>query len=213
MSGTNLQVGAYGWLHQSWQGSFYPDDLPQEWYLDFYSNEFNTVMIPADYWQAGTGYDCTAWLQGIHDDFRFYVEFPAALSGNKRELALFEQQLRCLQGVLSGVVVTQQLPGSEVVIQALQAAVEQTVLFSNTSLKGLDCQPLWQPSAAPKGIAQLAIFEDDLRNLRATRQQIDAFIAAGSNHQALDTAIVVRHEALNAESLRKLRSVIEIMGL
>ena len=48
-----ILIGAYGWRHQGWQDAFYPDDLPQDWQLGYYSNEFPVVMIPAAYWQQG----------------------------------------------------------------------------------------------------------------------------------------------------------------
>ncbi|VAW50835.1 hypothetical protein MNBD_GAMMA06-453, partial [hydrothermal vent metagenome] len=47
--------GAYGWRQKHWSNSFYPEDLPAEddWRLTYYSNEFDVVLVPADYWQAG----------------------------------------------------------------------------------------------------------------------------------------------------------------
>jgi len=48
-----INLGAYGWRHGRWSGTFYPDDLPmaddEDWRLAYYSNEFNAVMVPADY--------------------------------------------------------------------------------------------------------------------------------------------------------------------
>lgn len=40
-----LLIGALGWQHEAWQESFYPDDLPPEWRLGYYSNEFPLAAI------------------------------------------------------------------------------------------------------------------------------------------------------------------------
>ena len=45
MSDKNITVGSYGWRHPHWRGSFYPEDLPEDWQLSYYSNEFSVVMV------------------------------------------------------------------------------------------------------------------------------------------------------------------------
>ena len=45
-----MYIGAYGWEHQQWQGSFYEPGLPDDWHLTFYAKRFNTVLVPYDYW-------------------------------------------------------------------------------------------------------------------------------------------------------------------
>ena len=48
-----MNLGAYGWRHKHWSNTFYPEDLPvdadDDWRLAYYSNEFNAVLVPADY--------------------------------------------------------------------------------------------------------------------------------------------------------------------
>jgi len=43
-------IGACGWRHPQWDTSFYPEDLPPEWQLAYYGNEYPVVLIPAGYW-------------------------------------------------------------------------------------------------------------------------------------------------------------------
>ena len=57
MSGTetgqqygDLIVGARGYLHSHWQDVFYPDDIPEEWRLGFFANEFNALLVPWSQW-------------------------------------------------------------------------------------------------------------------------------------------------------------------
>lgn len=69
-------VGAWGWRHPEWlQDVFYPDDLPSDWQLSYYSNEFDLVVVPAAYWSA-QGYGDEDWLDEVEEDFVFYIDWP-----------------------------------------------------------------------------------------------------------------------------------------
>ncbi|MBE9567519.1 MAG: DUF72 domain-containing protein [Proteobacteria bacterium] len=153
----NMQVGAYGWLHPSWQVAFYPEDLPQDWMLSYYSNELNTVMVPADYWYEGSGFDCESWLNDIHDDFSFYVECPEQLLVSEANIdtlltdgsgfSVFFRQMESLRQHLAGVVITgiqSEYSGSNpVALAKLQAISGLTDLFSYNEFQGAPCRAIW----------------------------------------------------------------------
>ena len=47
-----ILIGAAGWQHKEWGSEvFYPEDLPEDWYLSFYANEFPVVLLPFECWQ------------------------------------------------------------------------------------------------------------------------------------------------------------------
>lgn len=48
----NLVVGTYGWQTPVVSSEFYPEDLPAEWQLDYYSNFSNLVVVPQEYWMS-----------------------------------------------------------------------------------------------------------------------------------------------------------------
>jgi len=66
-----IRVGACGWDQTHWQGSFFPDDLPDDWRLSYYANEFSTVLVPEYEWKAAD-VDFEQWAEDVPDDFRFY---------------------------------------------------------------------------------------------------------------------------------------------
>jgi len=71
-----VDIAAYGWEHPEWDGVFYPEDMPGEWRLDFYCNEFRAIVIPAEKW---AGSDCDPldeWVGALGDDTRVYLELP-----------------------------------------------------------------------------------------------------------------------------------------
>ncbi len=75
MKDYRVLIGTYGWQHAQWQGGFYPEDLPADWQLAYYSNEFPVVLLPAAYWQQA-GVDVVGWLTESNDTLRFIVEWP-----------------------------------------------------------------------------------------------------------------------------------------
>lgn len=40
-----ILIGSLGWQHDGWQDDYYPQDLPSEWRLGYYSNEFPLAVI------------------------------------------------------------------------------------------------------------------------------------------------------------------------
>jgi len=46
-----ILIGTTSWKYAEWGNEvFYPEDLPEDWYLSFYSNEFPVALVPAQQW-------------------------------------------------------------------------------------------------------------------------------------------------------------------
>ena len=73
-------VGAAGWQHPAWHGSFYPDDLPEDWQLSYYNTRFQAVYLPAAIWQAASEATWGQWLFDTQDGFYFVLEAGATAS-------------------------------------------------------------------------------------------------------------------------------------
>ena len=69
-----LLIGAKGWNHENWQGQFYPDDIPDDWRLTYYANEFQTVLVPESDWVNSDNDSIEQWLDDTDDSFVFYFE-------------------------------------------------------------------------------------------------------------------------------------------
>lgn len=48
----NLAVGSYGWQLDRIASDFYPEDLPEDWQLDYYCNFSNLVVVPQSIWSS-----------------------------------------------------------------------------------------------------------------------------------------------------------------
>lgn len=71
-----MDIAAYGWDHPEWEGSFYPEDLPEDWRLDFYCNEFHAIVVPSSVWAGEHSAGPRQWASGLGEQTRVYLELP-----------------------------------------------------------------------------------------------------------------------------------------
>ncbi|MES2369146.1 MAG: hypothetical protein V4554_06605 [Pseudomonadota bacterium] len=62
------------WNRPDWRGSFYPEDLPDDWMLSYYNTQFQAVYLPAVMWQAASDAIWAQWLGDTQDGFCFVLE-------------------------------------------------------------------------------------------------------------------------------------------
>lgn len=94
----NLRVGAQGWQRKTWEGSFYPEEMPDDWQLDFYSNQFDCVLIPSVEWLNWTDEDIQEMNDALAGEaFAFYFRIDALLD------AVAQQQLIKIQIEMDGL--------------------------------------------------------------------------------------------------------------
>ncbi len=67
-----LLLLSYGWDYGGWS-DFYPDDLPDEWRLTYYANEYRGVLVPQERWSRLE--DVEQWRDDVHGGFRFVLEY------------------------------------------------------------------------------------------------------------------------------------------
>ena len=88
-------VAARGWEHPAWSGIFYPEDIPAEWRLTYYANEFPAVVVPASAWGADPAAQARQWYADTPEGFGFLLEGtpPAGV-----EAALAERLVAAIGG-------------------------------------------------------------------------------------------------------------------
>ena len=165
----NLQVGTYGWQHESWLDGFYPEDLPADWQLDYFSNAFRLVLVPQSVWGAWSDDELEAVQEAVEAPFYFYFAVEASLDA--KLLQRLEEIVLVLKPQASGVVLW-----SEVFFDQTElAGLPVTLISTHYRLPGW-CwfyQGLWmsgQPLAYistltldPK--AQVALLKDFMQSL------------------------------------------------
>lgn len=71
-----LYLAACGWTDTPWAQGFYPPDLPPEWRLDFYANEFSAVVVPAPLPDPRA---VAEWVGQVSGRFSFLLEAGARM--------------------------------------------------------------------------------------------------------------------------------------
>ena len=187
---TGLRVGARGWFHAAWQESFYPEDLPEDWQLSYYANEFSTVLVPADYWSR-YNMDAEQLLDDVSEDFVFYLECPR----DDAELPEFFQHCEMLGQQLGGIFVDQAIEFQGVY-----------PLYCRHEDGGCE-QIIWQPgNHADSGVAELRLHGADLKKQRVWLEQFR------QDSQGELKALLVS-EDVAAKQLQELKTLAELLGL
>ncbi|WP_428609357.1 hypothetical protein [Sedimenticola sp.] len=99
-----LIVGAVAWEHPEWCDQFYPDDLPPEWRLTYYANEFPQLLLPAAVWMAGRTEQFCDWRDDVPDGFRFVLDVTGLDMDDGRALTPLQRGVSALGERLAGVV-------------------------------------------------------------------------------------------------------------
>lgn len=91
---TSVTLAAYGWMPKDWAQRFYPEDLPSNWQMVYYSNDFNEVLVPASAWESGA---LVADWSVLPAGFELYLEITTALL----ESAHWAQVRECIEQTLA----------------------------------------------------------------------------------------------------------------
>lgn len=123
-----IYVGCSGWSYSSWKGPFYPIDLDNSEWLNYYSHVFDFVEIESSFYRIPTAFTVKNWLKKTPDNFRFTAKFPKVITHDKRlknvenELEIFFSQIDPLQDKTSALLI--QLPPSLGIVEGLEALRE-----------------------------------------------------------------------------------------
>ena len=185
----SLRVGSYGWRHDHWRPNFYDDDLPEDWRLTFYANEFNTVLVPASYLDESR--DIEQWCEDVNEGFQFYCEWPEHMDSTD---ALVEE-LSSMGEKLGGILLNSNI----------QLKIDCPVYSwqANDDLTGI-----WQPHhRLQSDLAVLAIKQHDLRQQRQWLEEFEQDSAGCCRALLLSDAVP------DIKKLQELKTLVELKGL
>ncbi|QKT02903.1 hypothetical protein HUS23_03305 [Ectothiorhodospiraceae bacterium 2226] len=217
MDGQRLCWGAWDWRHASWQGRYYPDDLPQDWRLAYYANDFACLGVPLDAWYP----DAVAGAQVLREaavaGFRCVVEAPPGLeaAGPAREA------LRALADGLGEHLAAVLVPVEHTHGPARRAALD----WAGTLAPALAAAPVdglpgvWRPEAPCEAVGAVLVARvpiaalPDLATVRGVVEQVLA--AAGERPAVLlvEEAPAAAGQAPATERLRELGIIAQLLGV
>lgn len=78
------RIGCSGYHYPEWKRVFYPDDLPQRRWFEFYSNHFNTLELNVTYYRFPRLDVLKRWKERSPDGFSFAVKAPRHITHFKK---------------------------------------------------------------------------------------------------------------------------------
>jgi uncharacterized protein YecE (DUF72 family) len=79
-----IHIGCSGWNYKHWRGTFYPAELPQKAWLDWYARYFQTVEINNSFYRLPEETTFERWREQSPADFVFAVKASRFLTHMKR---------------------------------------------------------------------------------------------------------------------------------
>ncbi len=184
MAKENVEIGALGWTHPGWDSSYYPEDLPEDWRLDYYSHHFQFVLMQANEWLHCSEDEIEQWLEDVKDSFDFFL----ALGADDIGAPAIRQVVR-IKGILAerlqGLVVMH--CNETIETSVLQELSALTTVYIDTDSGDEEAaagtSPCWREGRSMRGCALGFIGEDAARDMRNMRAIMEAFIEQGGAQQ------------------------------
>ncbi len=110
-------IGCSGFKYDDWKGLFYPKDLPEKKWLEYYAETFDSVEINSTFYQLPKEKTLDNWHERTPGNFRFslkgsrYITHQKKLNDCRDAVKNFYQLAGRLKGKLGCIL--WQLPGNQ----------------------------------------------------------------------------------------------------
>lgn len=201
-------VGARGWDCPAWEGAFYPDDLPPEWRLSYYANEFNAVLLPVDLWSLADSDEIESWIDDVHEAFRFFLELPVGAWATSADRIL-DVVVRLGDACGGILLLDSQLPDDPMpadIVSSLYLAQAEAV---GTRVAGFRYLPAGRGQKLKPDF--LLIDDAPQWDLPAIRQLIT--IMESPSTVTYSQGLFFTGDAISASKLQQVRVMVELMGI
>lgn len=94
-----IRIGTSGFAYREWRGSFYPPELPQNRFLEYYASRFRAVEIDATFYRMPSRATLERWVEATPPEFRFAIKASRRITHWER-LRLPSEALDYLKDVL-----------------------------------------------------------------------------------------------------------------
>ncbi|WP_172597604.1 hypothetical protein [Sulfuriflexus mobilis] len=190
-----MVVGSRGWEHPQWLDSYYPDDLPEDWRLGYYANEFGCVLLPPEVWGAANEATVEQWLDDVEEGFLFFLELPARPMATAGGLAAFA-------GRCAGAILSEGEPAD------WQAVLDDIPLLQSEDTGGLRCYH--RAGQTETVLAWLNADAGEKIALPVLREQIEASLQGVAKTSRL--AFIIGNGPPAVENLQNAMVVAELLG-
>lgn len=78
-----IRVGTSGWTYGDWRGRFYPRDLPQRKWLEYYAGRFDTVELNATTYRLPNESNIETWCSSVPANFVYTIKLSRLITHRK----------------------------------------------------------------------------------------------------------------------------------
>jgi len=206
---SRFEIGAAGWQYPSWAENYYDEELPPEWRLTFYSNEFRFCMIPWSDWGSTSRETLAQWADDIEHPFRFFLQCPL------QHIEHTDKLPDNLKPYIEGMVITDDSELTAIPDAILTLAQRYPLHLDIPVTTELDYPenilPCWRNQTLNTHDFQIAIINDPAlaTDLRALREYIENFLA----HQPSNATqyLVFDYNNLSTETMRNAMTIASML--
>jgi len=84
ITGMKWHIGCSGFYYKHWRGKFYPEDLPQKKWFDFYCEHFRSLEMNGSFYRFPRVPFLKSWHERSPADFKFSIKAPKAITHYKQ---------------------------------------------------------------------------------------------------------------------------------
>lgn len=199
----SISVGVFDWVNFPGQPGFYPDDIPEEWKLSFYSNEFNSACLSL------AGLDSqperlTEWVEDLPETFELSIYMD-----HSTQIPILQSLLQQVDGQLYALILGPREGNNLLHNKNLQA------LLSTSGLADValyEFNQIWRPDHRVRADHRIAMFPV-AENMRQNRAWIDQWLKdSESDPDASQKTLWLAGSEISYQRLSEMRTLIELMG-
>jgi uncharacterized protein YecE (DUF72 family) len=119
-------IGCSGWSYTSWRGPFYPKNIENPKWLNYYSRVFDYVEVDSSFYRIPNEFMVKNWYKSTLQNFKFTAKFPKVITHDKKLRNIDEDQLDYFFDSISELkekllALLIQLPPSVEIVEGLDA--------------------------------------------------------------------------------------------
>lgn len=196
----NIKVGVYDWVKFPAQNEFYPEDLPTEWKLSFYANEFETACINIDETLDIQLFE--EWIEDLPDNFQLTLNLIST-----SQLGLLTELLKQTGLKINFFLIQQQERDILLQNESVNAVLSRFETDINKPLQIISSASIWTPDndVESQGIALLPDTDDK----RLYRNWVELWLSGNSQQ---DLTLWVDGKTARYSNVSELRTLVELMG-
>ncbi len=195
----SIKIGLYDWIKFPQKNNFYPEDLPRQWQLSFFANEFESACLDLSSVTLENEL-VIEWVEDLPENFE--LSLVVDLSAQSEQLKeIVEQSDLNLKYLLLN------LPNRDILLQnnIHKKVLSQTGISKPDQI--IDTASFWRPDARTKSSC-IAMFPD-IDDKRLYRDWIELWL---NNNSQQELTLWLDGANARYSTLNDLRTLVELMG-